>query len=1068
MYDARFQELIKKRKKWIELTKENEFEIDALLTGLYDDPSHFIYEILQNAEDAGAKRVVFNLFDDRLEIYHNGRDFTFEDVEAITSIGKSTKKEDITAIGKFGVGFKSVFAITNTPRIYSGKFSFEIRDFVVPHPVTGDCKDGTKIVLLFNHQTRSPKEVFGLIRMRLKDMGLHTLLFLKNIEKIEWKINEDERGYYSRKTEYIEKYVREVTLLSEVNSEKEEENWLVFERPIIANGKELRVEAAFKIEKNNGNERTIVPVDNAKLAAFFLTDKETHLRFLIQGPYRTTTARDNVPLNEDWNIRLISETAKLVAESISKVKYLGLLNVKFLETLPINLNSLKNPAFKPIYDKVKEKLSSDEKLLPAYGGGYVSAKNALLVVGKDLRELLSSEQLKALFQRSTWLEESITKDRTPELRKYLIEELNIPEIDADKFARAIDEDFIKKQNDEWMKRFYAFLINRKELWERGKYSWERDGVLLSKPIIRLQNGTHACPFGYNGEPLVYLPSENDSINKLFPIVKKNIAEDRDAKEFLKKLGLREPDAFDGIVHKILPEYKKESVSVDWKTNKQHVVWIVKTLNKIQDNERRKRLLEELKHTPFLLARNIVNSQTAYKSPAELYLGETYTGKKDVEIFFEGNSEIWLLDERYTDIVDVATLEEIGCKSEIYVKFRKADWDGNVILSDYPGWHRRGLEGFDPDCEIEGLEHALRHITIEKAKIIWNILKRNQNYKRIFGFIEVSSRADFSNGGRHYQKDGKFSKMGKLLTEYPWLPDKKGNFHKPSEITLFELHDDFDKESLEARTIADKLKFKIDVERKLLEKLPPQKRKRYELVDKLCQVMPEEKAEKLLESLIEKQQREQKDKGQKLTPNEITAQFRGALVTQTSSIERDSCEQQQWTGLTPEEEDQVRNDYAGQLDSRIKEVQIESKPKVTIDSKIADPVDPKEFLLEQYNGHCQICNTRLDLGGDKRPYFEVFRIKEFRGESKWANMEFNVLCLCPNCHALMKHGGYDLSNIWTVAEKISNGDIAPEPVEERGGDFYIVKIKVAGKDRELFYSPVHMNKIAAVIQKIKNS
>lgn len=76
MHDTRFQELIDDRKWWIAANKKNKFKIGGILARLYSDRSHFIYEILQNAEDASAKRVSFHLFDDRLEICHNGRDFT--------------------------------------------------------------------------------------------------------------------------------------------------------------------------------------------------------------------------------------------------------------------------------------------------------------------------------------------------------------------------------------------------------------------------------------------------------------------------------------------------------------------------------------------------------------------------------------------------------------------------------------------------------------------------------------------------------------------------------------------------------------------------------------------------------------------------------------------------------------------------------------------------------------------------------------------------------------------------------------------------------------------------------
>ena len=100
---------------------------------LYPDQTHFLFELLQNAEDARATELHFILSAEGLAARHNGkRLFSEGDVEAITSIGQSQKREDVNQIGKFGVGFKSVFGDTLAPRISSGAFDFEIRDLICP------------------------------------------------------------------------------------------------------------------------------------------------------------------------------------------------------------------------------------------------------------------------------------------------------------------------------------------------------------------------------------------------------------------------------------------------------------------------------------------------------------------------------------------------------------------------------------------------------------------------------------------------------------------------------------------------------------------------------------------------------------------------------------------------------------------------------------------------------------------------------------------------------------------------------------------------------------------------
>lgn len=109
---------------------------------LYTRKAHFIYELLQNAEDAKASEILFVAKDDRLEVYHDGDPFTKENLNALCNIGQSDKVSDLNKIGEFGVGFKSVFGICEVvelysqPRLESDKstesISVCIQDFVTP------------------------------------------------------------------------------------------------------------------------------------------------------------------------------------------------------------------------------------------------------------------------------------------------------------------------------------------------------------------------------------------------------------------------------------------------------------------------------------------------------------------------------------------------------------------------------------------------------------------------------------------------------------------------------------------------------------------------------------------------------------------------------------------------------------------------------------------------------------------------------------------------------------------------------------------------------------------------
>ena len=56
------------------------------------------------------------------------------------------------------------------------------------------------------------------------------------------------------------------------------------------------IEIAFLLHQDKESKQWAIQcVDASPLYAFFPTVVTTHLGFLVQGPYRTTPSRDNVP-----------------------------------------------------------------------------------------------------------------------------------------------------------------------------------------------------------------------------------------------------------------------------------------------------------------------------------------------------------------------------------------------------------------------------------------------------------------------------------------------------------------------------------------------------------------------------------------------------------------------------------------------------------------------------------------------------------------------------------------------------------------------------------------------------
>src|SRR6266571_8569550 len=156
-----------------------------LLGQLYSDRTHFIFELIQNAEDAAATELAFELFDDRLEVRHDGRPFTEADVRAICGVGNSAKSAELTAIGAFGIGFKSVYAYTQTPRVHSPGEHFRIDNYVRPVAIPADGRpDETLFIFPFDRDDLSPAAATAEISAALADLGPGTLLFLRNIERV--------------------------------------------------------------------------------------------------------------------------------------------------------------------------------------------------------------------------------------------------------------------------------------------------------------------------------------------------------------------------------------------------------------------------------------------------------------------------------------------------------------------------------------------------------------------------------------------------------------------------------------------------------------------------------------------------------------------------------------------------------------------------------------------------------------------------------------------------------------------------------------------------------------------
>jgi hypothetical protein len=777
-----------------------------LLGHLYSERTHFIFELIQNAEDAGATALAFELFGDRLEVRHDGRPFTEADVRGVCGVAQSGKSADLTKIGQFGIGFKSVYAYTTSPRVHSGAEHFRIDHYVRPsptEPLENLAKDSpeTLFVFPFDHDTVPATTAVGEISAALNRIEPATLLFLRNITRLRAhgvQITDTviERRTQPRTPASPALASRHITLTRSRGPGQDQraaraEDWFVWDRPLDDLGHAgQRVELAFRADIAHGTPR-LVPQDGAPLVVFFPTQKETFLGFLIQGPYRTTPARDNVPGDDPANQALVRATAALLVSVLRELRTGGLLTGEVLQALPLDpARFAPGSMLRPLFDAVRTALT-EEDLIPAAGGGYAAARNLKLASPADLGELLSPGQLGALFQTDhplAFAQLPRNENQSAPLSRYLREEIGVGEVTpADLLARATSG-FLEAQPDEWITRFYGFLYSDPALWREPRVPGEPAAPARTRPIIRLEDGRQVAAFDAAGRPAAYLPADYEPgpAGTGFPTVRRAVADAPVARAFLEALAFTEPDIVSEVLEIILPRYSRVGVdsgadrdgppavtALDPAQHAADLECIMRALDEA-DAARRRQLLEQLQQTAFLIAENAATGEQRLMPPPALY-----QRSRDLEIYLDGNPDAWFAGDVYGPWL--AQLRGMGVRDEVEVQARAPGSLGHILIVAGFAHHERGVDGFDPAARIDGLEFALRHPGPARAEYVWNVLLV-PNRRLVGGVVETSVREQFADSTRENVQ----SSIGLAAAGETWLPGPDGNFHQPADLSLDDL------------------------------------------------------------------------------------------------------------------------------------------------------------------------------------------------------------------------------------------------------------------------------------------
>ncbi|MFF2031102.1 sacsin N-terminal ATP-binding-like domain-containing protein [Arthrobacter sp. NPDC058192] len=534
-----FEELSARRRGYVKAARDNGFEegLRRLLADLYPDNAHFIYELLQNAEDAGAREVKFSLRTDGLKVEHDGpRLFDLENIKSITGIGQSTKANDATSIGKFGVGFKAVYAYTQTPVIHSGVHSFEIQDLFIPRRVPAETRDGwTTFWFPFDHADKPAERAVEEVESALRDISRTTLLFLNNIRSIACSMPSGDDRLLERHS--LDEHVIAIESLHEEGLSY----WYRIAQEVMIEGKGYRAAAAFALEAHGSKHKephgpkgySVKPVDGQVFIYFPALKETSGLKFHVHAPFASTVARDSVR-DVPENDKLIEGIAELITEALPRMRDNGLITDGLLNALP-NKNDGLSKRYAVLRDRITKAFST-QPLTPIHGGGHAPARS-LLRSERSLRSVLSINDVNTLRGLYEYVGDQLgegwlaARDGRPGA---FLNSLDAVDFSRDELAEALervaaiyddvalalddlyDEDrddlgswsnWLSEKDDAWLRTFYIML---EELAPRAisssPYFDDDDAdylyALRRAPLLRVQDGDGV---GYVPGPESYLP-----------------------------------------------------------------------------------------------------------------------------------------------------------------------------------------------------------------------------------------------------------------------------------------------------------------------------------------------------------------------------------------------------------------------------------------------------------------------------------------------------------------------------------------------------------------------------------
>lgn len=789
----------------------------------YPDSAHFVYELLQNADDVNATEVHIVLKKDGLIFKHNGTkhfDVTpidsekVGDINSITGIGNSTKTDTQNKIGKFGVGFKSVFKYTDTPEIYDDTFHFKIENYIIPTLLPGDAPDRLvgETMFVFPFKKGKEKGSFNSIKKKLKELQ-SPILFLHSLKKIIWRIDDFSTGATGNEYSY-EKRLLGRTRHGDIAFER----YVLLEPNGTSNIFLFSQEITVTDEENNKSthpifvgfyydaaEVRLITNETRNIHCFFPTDDTFNTCFITHAPFLLTENRRSLNNSDDFswefNEKLIQHLSELAAHAIVILRDYGikhkhlLINENITEIIKTyRPNSFGNfdPLFQSPLINAFRRILKTEPLLLSRSNKYLYRNNTYYT-RDSVYELIDSNQFQSLRERddvdfAKWelarniqiiLDNGDDCDYYTGVSGYSIED----------FGEDITSDFMEKQQTAWVTKFYTFLRE-----DASRYlnltSQSRNSSLVFRskaPIIKTQNNEWIAPYGKdNVTPNVYLPlAEGADKTSDYNFVNSAYMKEEMAKKLFNQLVLKQPDEFDYIRNVLLNKYF-DVCDIDDEVLCEDFRILLTYYQKVTNTTQADDLINFLKSKFFL-----VSDDDHLHYPHEMYLASSilrqYFGDNpDILFFNTGFYMSHVKDFKASFINDFICKIGVASHPKICHTKEKYSYVPSHIRNVLPDgkWYN---EIIIEDKELDGFSSACEHdnITKEISVYLWNeVMPQYED--------ENQARISASNSRRIYA-DVRFcdSKFIRDISNLPWIYNKAGRICYAEDIYIEDLDPAYD-------------------------------------------------------------------------------------------------------------------------------------------------------------------------------------------------------------------------------------------------------------------------------------